>query len=373
MKVLHFYKTFFPETYGGVEQVIDQLAQGMEQYGVESNVLTISKSQKLGNSVINGYKVHRSKSSLSLASTEFSIPAIKDFYNLAKKADIIHYQFPYPFADLLHFITKVNKPTVVSYQSDIVKQKNLLRIYKPLMYRFLNSVDKIIATSDNYLNTSEVLQKYKDKVTVIPNAINKASYPLVDSTKINHWKEKLGDKFFLFIGVPRYYKGLYSLINAAKNSNFKVVIAGSGGIDQELKDYTQKNQINNVIFLGSVSEEDKVALLNICYSVVLPSQLRSEAFGMVLLEGAMYAKPLISCEIGTGTTFINKDRITGLVAKPDNYLDLKDKMDYLFNNPDIAKAMGAKAFERYNNIFTIEKMSKDYYSVYQELLNKNNK
>ena len=303
MKVLHFYKTFFPETYGGVEQVIDQLAQGMTKFGVKSQVLTITKSKELTSGVVNGYPVHRSQSSLSVASTEFSIPAVRDFYKLAQEADIIHYQFPYPFADLLHFMTRVNKPTVVSYQSDIVKQKNLLRIYKPLMYRFLNSVDQIIATSDNYLNSSEVLQKYKHKTSIIPNALNKESYPLIDSKKIDYWKEKLGEKFYLFIGVPRYYKGLYSLLDAAKGAEYNVVLAGSGGIEQELKDYAKKNNINNVIFVGSVTEADKVALLNLCLSVVLPSHLRSEAFGMVLLEGAMYSKPLISCEIGTGTTF----------------------------------------------------------------------
>jgi len=368
MKILHFYKTFFPETYGGVEQVIDQLAQGMKKYGVESEVLTITKQKELRSSVVNGYHVYRSKSSLSLASTEFSVSAFKDFYYLAQEADIIHYQFPNPFADLLHFMTRIKKPTVVSYQSDIVKQKNLLRIYKPLMYSFLNSADKIIATSDNYLNTSEVLQKYKDKVKVIPNAINKASYPLVDSKKVQAWKEKLGENFFLFIGVPRYYKGLYSLIDAAKNAEYKVVIAGSGGIEQELKDYAKKNNVNNVIFLGSISEEDKVALLNLCLSVVLPSHLRSEAFGMVLLEGAMYGKPLISCEIGTGTTYINLDGITGLVAEADNSDSLRSKMDEIWNNPIKTHTMGENALKRYNELFTIDRMSQEYYSVYKDLI-----
>ena len=368
MKVLHFYKTFFPETYGGVEQVIDQLAQGMTKFGVKSQVLTITKSKELTSGVVNGYPVHRSQSSLSVASTEFSIPAVRDFYKLAQEADIIHYQFPYPFADLLHFMTRVNKPTVVSYQSDIVKQKNLLRIYKPLMYRFLNSVDQIIATSDNYLNSSEVLQKYKHKTSIIPNALNKESYPLIDSKKIDYWKEKLGEKFYLFLGVPRYYKGLYSLLDAAKGAEYNVVLAGSGGIEQELKDYAKKNNINNVIFVGSVTEADKVALLNLCLSVVLPSHLRSEAFGMVLLEGAMYSKPLISCEIGTGTTFINQNNVTGLVSKPNNPDNLRKVMDYLWNNPDKAKTMGDNAFDRFNEHFTMDKMAQDYFKIYQKLL-----
>ena len=38
--------------------------------------------------------------------------------------------------DLVHFLARLNKPTVVSYHSDIVKQKWLLKLYQPLMHRF---------------------------------------------------------------------------------------------------------------------------------------------------------------------------------------------------------------------------------------------
>jgi len=373
MKVLHFYKTFFPETYGGVEQVIDQLAQGMKKFGVESEVLTITKQKELKSSVVNGYHVYRSKSSLSLASTEFSVSAFKDFYYLAQEADIIHYHFPNPFADVLHFFLNIKKPTVVTYHSDIVKQKNLLKFYKPLMNKFLKNVDCIVATSDNYVNSSDLLEGFKEKTKVIPIGINKASYPLIDANKLTYWENKLGKNFFLFVGVLRYYKGLYSLLDAAKGAEYKVVIIGSGGIEQELQDYVKEHNIDNVIFLGAVSNDDKVAIMQLCLSVVLPSHLRSEAFGISLLEGAMYGKPLVSCEIGTGTTFINQDGVTGLVAEPENSKSLREKMDHIWNNPITAHTMGENALVRYNELFTADRMVGEYYGVYEELVRDNKK
>ena len=69
-----------------------------------------------------------------------------------------------------------------------------------------------------------------------------------------------------------------------------------------------------VAVLGALDDADKVALLTLCYAVAFPSHLRSEAFGISLLEGAMYGKPMISSEIGTGTSYINIDGETGLVV-----------------------------------------------------------
>ena len=63
-----------------------------------------------------------------------------------------------------------------------------------------------------------------------------------------------------------------------------------------------------------------MALLALSYAILFPSHLRSEAFGISLLEGAMFGKPLISSEIGTGTTYINIDGKTGVVVPPSDQM-----------------------------------------------------
>ena len=168
----------------------------------------------------------------------------------------------------------------------------------------------------------------------------------------------------------RYYKGLHILIEAARNSDYPIVVVGAGPIEKELKDQVESLGINNIYFVGFVSDEDKVALFTLSYAVLFPSHLRSEAFGISLLEGAMYGKPLISSEIGTGTTYINIVGETGIVVPPSDPGALRKAMDYLWNNPVVAKKMGKRAEKRYWDLFTADKMAKSYVDLYQSLLDK---
>ncbi|HEN3660139.1 TPA: glycosyltransferase family 4 protein, partial [Yersinia enterocolitica] len=368
MKVLHFYKTYYPDSFGGIEQVIFQLCEGGASKGIDSTVLSLSKRSGIINKKIGTHTVYCSPVNFEAASTPFSFQAIKDFKKLAQQSDIIHYHFPFPFMDMVHFISGINKPTVVSYHSDIVKQKNILKIYTPLMNLFLGSVSRIVAASPNYVATSATLKKFSRKVSVIPYGLDEDSYPTPLPERIDFWKSKFGTRFFLFIGAFRYYKGLHILIEAAKNSSYPIVIVGAGPIESELKKQAEKLDIQNIYFLGAVSDEDKASLLSLCYAVVFPSHLRSEAFGITLLEGAMYGKPLISSEIGTGTTFINIDQQTGLVVPPSDPVALRTAMDQLWDDIELSERFGRNARNRYLENFTSEKMVSSYIDLYNEII-----
>lgn len=367
MRVLHFYKTSFPDTMGGVEQVINQIARGASKEGIETDVLSLTPDRVPRTIEIDGYMAHRARLDLQIASTGVSVSALLRFAQLAKKADVIHYHFPWPFMDLVHFATRVKKPTVVTYHSDIIRQKHLLKIYRPLKWKFLGDVSRIVATSPNYLITSDVLAKFRHKVSVIPIGLDKATYPIPSSEKQAYWRDKLGPKFFLFVGVIRYYKGLHILMEAAKGVDYPIAIVGAGPIENELKQQAAQLGLINIHFLGHLADEDKVALLMLCYGVLFPSHLRSEAFGVSLLEGAMYGKPMISSEIGTGTTFINIADETGLVVPPGDPLALRQAMQYLWEHPKQAAVMGKKAEERYWQYFTADKMVRSYVDLYHEV------
>ena len=354
---------------GGVEQVINQIARGAKKLGIETEVLSLTSDWTARTIEIDGYLTHRARRDIQIASTGISLSAFWRFYKLAKKADVIHYHFPWPFMDVVHFASRVKKPTIVTYHSDIIRQKKLLKLYRPLQNMFLASVDRIVATSPNYLSTSDVLTKFSDKVSVIPIGIDKATYPMPITDRLQYWREKVGQKFFLFVGVIRYYKGLHILVEAAQGTDYPIVIVGAGPIEQELKAQVAQLGLHNIHFLGQLTNEDKVALLTLCYGVLFPSHLRSEAFGISLLEGAMYGKPMISSEIGTGTTFINIGDETGLVIPPSNPQALRQAMTYLWNHPDEAVKMGRRAEERYWKYFTADKMVNSYVNLYDDLVN----
>jgi len=370
MRVIHFYKNALPETFGGIEQVIDQIARSTSPLGVENAVLSLSNTPSSNSFSIHGYELFTSKRNFELASNGFSWQSIGLFKQLSYKADLIHYHFPWPFADLVHLLVSPKKPTVLTYHSDIVRQKLLLQLYRPLQHQFLKSVDHIVATSPNYLETSGVLQTFTHKASVIPIGLDDQTYSEPDADLFTHYKEYFGERFFLFIGAFRYYKGLKFLIEAAKLAPYPIVMAGSGPIEKELKSFVQCQQLKNVFFLGQVSEERKSALLKTCYGVILPSNLRSEAFGVILLEGAMFGKPLISCEIGTGSSYINIDQETGLVIPPSDSKALSNAMTWLWTHPKEAQEMGHKARARYVAFFTAKDMAHSYFELYQKLVSR---
>jgi glycosyltransferase involved in cell wall biosynthesis len=168
--------------------------------------------------------------------------------------------------------------------------------------------------------------------------------------------------------VLRYYKGLHILLDAVAGSDYPVVIVGAGPIEEELKAHAARLGLKHVMFVGKLDDADKVALLTLCYAVAFPSHLRSEAFGISLLEGAMYGKPMISSEIGTGTSYINIHDETGLVVPPSDPQAFGAAMRTLWDNPALAQAMGKRAEERYQQLFTAERMASSYLALYQELV-----
>jgi len=370
VKILHFYKSSYPESIGGVEQVIHQLAKETTAQGHEVDVLSLGAVDSEQPLEINGYRVHHCRESFRVASTPFSLSALRRFRALAEDADLIHYHFPYPFADILHFLTQVSKPTILTYHSDIIRQIHLLKLYKPLKLQFLKNMDHIVATSPNYLASSAVLQKFIDKCSVIPIGLNQRDYSQPPASKIDYWRRRFDGKFFLFVGVLRYYKGLSTLLESAKDTEYPIVIIGSGPEEKALKKQALEMGLSHVHFLGALPDIDKMALLSLCYGVVFPSNLRSEAFGISLLEGAMFGKPLISIEIGTGTSFINQHNETGIVVPPGDAKALRRALEDLWTNEERARSMGKRAGDRYQLLFTADKMIQSYIDLYNCLISK---
>jgi glycosyltransferase involved in cell wall biosynthesis len=368
LRILHVYKSYYPDTVGGIEQVIAQLGTALRAFGDESRVFTLSPDAQPPVLSRPEGEVHRCRTSIEIASNPLSLTAFAEFSRQAAWADVIHYQFPWPFGDLLHLVCGRDKPNVATYQSDVVRQKWLLHAYAPLMNRFLRSAGAVVATSPQYLQSSPVLQSLGREVHVIPNGIDAACYPSPGPHMLEGWRETVGDDFFLFVGVLRYYKGLETLLRAAKGFAGRIVIAGTGPQADHLQQYAAREGLANVRFVGNVSDDDKMCLLQLARAFVFPSHLRAEAFGMSLLEAAMCAKPMICCEIGTGTSYVNEDGVTGIVVPPEEPAALRAAMERLLRDPQAAQALGAGARARYAGLFTAERMAQAYHELYRTLV-----
>ena len=368
MRVLHVYKAAMPDSCGGVETFIDLLCVGLQPQGVSSTVLALSRNWR-GLQIYRGYTIFFVPTDVDLLSTPFSWRALPIFRDLVKEMDLIHYHFPYPFADVLHGFGSVRCPALVTYHADIIKQKWSYRLYAPLMRYFLKRVDHIVATSEPYRLSSSVLQAYRAKVSVIPLALaphkDHDQWPKSEGLKMVC--QRLPKRYFLFLGVLRYYKGLDVLLEALALSSYPIVIAGDGPEMASLKRQAKSLGLDDVIFLGSVDEPTKHHLYRHCEAFVFPSNYRSEAFGLSLLEAARFGKAMISCDIQTGTTFINCHEQTGLVVPPNDPKALSKAMQRLWDAPQWTQALGRAALERSLRVFSYSMMIDAYHQIYQKL------
>jgi rhamnosyl/mannosyltransferase len=288
-------------------------------------------------------------------------------------ADVVHFHFPWPFADVLNLFGRTKKPTVMTYHSDIVRQKALGAVYGPLMRRTLRSMSAVVATSPAYARTSETLTECvaKDRLKTIPLGIidyrDEPSSPGAQRDIGDRLSLVGGEPYFLALGVLRYYKGLHTLIEAAPGIDAKIVIAGSGPERGRLAELAAQKKATNVVFAGRVTHEEKVALLKGCRAMVLPSHLRSEAFGMVLVEAAMFGKPAVCCEVGSGTSYVNQDGESGFVVSPERPDELGRAMNTLLHDSALAVRMGQAARARYEAVFSGDALGRAYTALYNEV------
>jgi rhamnosyl/mannosyltransferase len=167
--------------------------------------------------------------------------------------------------------------------------------------------------------------------------------------------------------VLRYYKGLDVLIRAAVLSGLKVVIAGAEFEWDKLQQQKELLGAENIHLLGRITDRDKSALISLSRAMVLPSYVRSEAFGVSLLEDMFYSKPLITAELDTGVNYVNEDRVTDIKVDAQSSRELAHAMLELDGDPELAHNMGQAARRRYENFFTGRALGENYAKLYQRL------
>lgn len=372
MRAVLVNKLYYP-VIGGVESHVRDLAVFLPPE-IERKVLVCS--EKIGRrhtEVIDGVEVIKAAS----LGTYFSSPLPLGFYRelriLGRWADIFHFHFPFPPGEIAFLAASIKKPLIVTYHSDIVRQKALLKIYHPFLIRFLKRADAIIATSPRYIETSPYLSAFKEKCHVVPLGIDTTEFEPDEELKelIVQVRSEVGAPFIMFAGRLIYYKGVEYLIRAFKKvpEPFKLVIIGSGPLKDELYELSRKAGLESrVLFYGPQPRRRLIAFYHACEFFVLPSVERSEAFGIVQLEAQACGKPVISTELGTGTSFANLDGVTGIVVPPRDVESLASAMLELAGNEKLRSELGRNAFNRVREEFDVRIMAARVAELYRRVL-----
>jgi rhamnosyl/mannosyltransferase len=367
MKILQVVKLYYP-WIGGVEKVVQQIAEGLNRKNnFEIEVLCCNHERKGKEEKINGVKIHRASSFGIFWGMPISFDFFRLFKKLTKKVDIIDFHHPFPLGDLGIFLFRPKAKLIVHYHSDIVRQSILEFFFKFFILHALKKAEKIIVSNPNLIKSSPYLQKFKGKCEIIPFGVDLEKFRKFDLEKVRKIKEKYG-KFVLFVGRLNYYKGLHYLIDAMKDVKANLVIIGEGPEKSNLKSQIANLKLENKIFFLPFQPEDElVNYYRACDVFVLPSIFKSEAFGLVLIEAMACGKPVISTELGTGTSFVNRNGVTGFVAPPKDSKALAEAINKILSDKELAQKFGKNAENLVIENFSLQKMIEKTKSIYKEV------
>jgi len=400
LRVLQVNKLYYPVT-GGIERVVQQIAEGLNAR-TDMKVLVCKEKGIGGAENVNNVEVHRAGSFGVLFSLPISFSFFWKLRKLSKDRDILHFHMPFPLGDLAYLLMLsrwYQGKIVVWWHSDIVRQKRMMVLYRPLMNRFLKRADVIIAATKGHIEGSSYLKPYEEKCRIIPFGVDKviaenakrwmeeqhradgssikerrftsdeSSYTHSEYEIKQRREKTTGNRVrFLFVGRLVYYKGCKVLIEAFQSvRDAELVMVGSGELYDELNQIVKnKGMESSVTFLGNITDEALTKEFQKCDVFVLPSIFKSEAFGLVQLEAMVYGKPVINTKLPSGVPYVSLHRQTGLTVEPENTQELAKAMQWMVDHEKERLVMGEKARERVLQEFQMDQMLDKVMEVYLE-------
>ncbi len=368
MKILHI-TSYYPPHIGGVEMVAKDVVDALSDVA-DQVVLCFNHEKGYGEETENGVKIIRTKCVAKISSQAISF----QFRKVLKKVlaefrpDYIHFHYPNPLA--AHYLMKIgfDAKLIVYWHSDIIKQKFLKNFFVGETKRMLKKAYKIVATSPLYIDKSDFLPMFKDKITVVPNAINEKRL-VVTEENVKEAQEirKKYDGCVLGFNLGRHvpYKGLKYLIKASEkiDSNVRILLAGTGPLTEQLKKQAAGDE--KIIFLGLIPIQKIVSYFLACDMILFPSITKNEAFGIALAEGMYFSKPAVTFTIeGSGVNYVSVNGVTGIECPSFDTDAYAAAVNRLAEDEQLRAEYGNNARERVIGNFTSAQFKRNIRKLY---------
>lgn len=366
MNVLHIYKDYYP-VLGGIENHIRMLATGQARRGLNVTVLVTHPGAGSDDRTVEGVRLIRAKRWATVNSAPLSLDLFRQVARLP--ADVTHLHFPYPIGEVAHLLCGRSRRMVITYHSDIIRQRNLLLLYRPLLWQVLRRADRILATSPQYIHSSPYLSRMADKCEVVPLGVPLSTFAGADPAQVAALRAPYPDPVLLFVGKLRYYKGLNYLMDALGQVPATLWVVGSGPMETEWRRYAAALPwAGRIVFCGEVPDALLPAYYRACDVFVLPASERSEAFGAVQIEAMAAGRPVVCTELDTGTSYVNQNERTGLVVPPRDPAALATALNRLLGDSALRQRLGEAGLARAEAEFSEETLVQRVITIYQTIL-----
>jgi glycosyltransferase involved in cell wall biosynthesis len=373
---------------GGYENQIKLLAESLSKH-FKVKVVTFNLTNSPVSETVNNVEVHRVTPQLIFFRVPFSLRYLEKLGKM--DFDLLHaHGFVPVVSDLSVFYAKSKgKAAVYTHHFDgnvqDAKAWNILaNVYNGTVARFgFEFADAIVTTTKSYAETSQALKPYLKRVTVIPCFVDCNRFQQQQPEEVMRLKRRLGlgdRKTVLFVGRIVPYKGLEYLIRAVDYAKREygeelnlLMVGGEEGKGitdkseyyQNIVDLAKRSVASdNIRFVGRV--EDK--LLPLYYSladvVALPSTMRGEAFGTVLLEALACGTPIVASNIPGVQDVMKSNTSVGAYASPKDPVALSEALiKTAHGKEDVSYRCREFVLKNYE----VAKVVQDYMRLYSEL------
>ncbi|HEX8439464.1 glycosyltransferase [Archangium sp.] len=371
MKVLQLGKYYAPYR-GGMETHLSGLCAEL-QGRVELEVLVSHTAPRTVREVVHGVPVTRCAELVKVASTSLNPTLPLELSR--RRYDLLHMHFPHPMAVMgyLGSVRPRRHGLVITYHSDVVRQKQLLKLYEPFMQRVLERADAILVGSPNYVETSEALRAHRARCHVVPFGIDVARFqrtPEREAAAAALRARYGGAPLLMGVGRLVYYKGFDHAIRALRQvEGAHLLLVGEGPLRAELEALARECGVAaRVHFLGHLGDEALTTLYYACDAYVLSSVTRAEAFALVQLEALACELPVINTALDSGVPFVSRHEESGLTVPPGDEAALASAMRRMLAHPEQRRAWGAAGRARVLAEFTQSRMGERVLDVYRDVL-----
>jgi len=363
IRVLHVGK-YYPPFRGGMESHLECLSNELNRV-VDLEVIVANTSWRTADEIVDGIKVTRAGKFFDLQSAPIC-PALVGQIRRAS-ADIVHLHWPNPSAVLAYLASGHRGRLVITYHSDVVRQRILAAAFTPILRAVLKRAAAIIVSSPNYIDGSYVLPEFRDRCRVIPFGVSSDYFDQFDPQTVARIREEYGPRIVLGVGRMVYYKGFEHLVRAMADVDAHLLLIGKGPLREPLSQLaTELGVAARVTFLSEVN--DIRPYYRAADVFALSSVMRSEAFGIVQLEAMACGKPVINTQLDSGVTFVSPHGISGLTVPPADAVALGGAINELLDRPDWRAELGAGARQRVAHNFTVSKMVQSTLALYHDIL-----
>lgn len=374
MRVLQFGR-FWNEQHGGLERHVSLLSKGLAAQGIDVVNLVAAVGQHGHDETDGRYRLIQARSFGVAYGTALSPALVLKALalHLQEPFDLFHLHFPDPLSHLASMMLPRAVPRVITWHSDIIRQKKLLALYQPFLRRITRQADALVAATQAHFDVSTQIPHDipAQRRHVIPYGLDYA--PLVLNPRTAVLRDELraraqGRGLVFALGRHVYYKGFDVLIEALQHTDAFLVLGGDGPLRPQLEQQAAALGVSNrVFFSGRIAEEDLAAYFNACDVFCLPSVEPSEAFGLVQLEAMACGKPVVCTQLNNGVNVVNVDGHTGFAVPVRDPVALGHCLARLLQDDALREKLGLQALAHTRN-YSVPTMAASHIRLYQDLL-----